>query len=171
MIGKDMSVMKLFGQAVVYGVFAVVVGYLATRPSWTFFDGSKAQVLVSFSHGGKAAGGCRKRSSKELAKLAPNMRKATICSRERVSLVFEMSIDGKLVHRETLVPTGFRSDGPSRTYQKFTVVAGRHDLELKLRDTDRAEGFDYIRQATVDLKPGQNLSVDFKASQGGFKFE
>ncbi|MBT6093741.1 MAG: hypothetical protein HOH04_02590 [Rhodospirillaceae bacterium] len=171
MMGKDMNVLKLLGQAVVYGVFAIVVGYLATRPSWTYSDGSKARLLVSFTHGGKAAGGCRKRSSKELAKLAPNMRKATICSRERVSLLFEMSIDGEMVHRETLVPTGMRSDGPSRTYQKFAISAGRHDLEFKLRDTDRTEGFDYVRKETVEMKPGQNLAVDFKASQGGFKFE
>ncbi len=162
---------KLFGQLAVYGLFAVGIGYLATSPSYTYFDGAQAQVLVSFAHGGRAKGGCRKRTAKELAALAPNMRAKLICSRERVALVFEMSVDGRVVYAETLTPTGLRSDGPSRTYHKLTVVAGRHQLSLKLRDTDRTTGFDYTRDATVELKPGQNLTIDFKAAQGGFIIE
>ena len=150
---------------------AVVTAYFATRPSYTYFDSEKAQILVSFAHGGKAKGGCRKPTAEENAKLAPNMRRKLICSRERVDLLFEMSIDGEVVFNEMLEPTGLRSDGPSRVYKKFAVATGRHEVEFKLRDSNREEGFDYIRKAEVDLKPGQNFSVDFKASQGGFKFE
>ena len=167
----NMSFGKLLGQAIVYGGFALVIGYLATSPSYTYFDSSKSVILVSFAHAGKAAGGCRKRTSKELAKLAPNMRKKFICSRERVPLLFEMSIDGTQVYHGKLMPTGLRSDGPSKTYQKFTVAPGRHTLLLKLRDSDRTDGFDYMREASIDLKPRQNFTIDFKASRGGFRFE
>ena len=161
----------LFGQALVYAAFAAAIAYLATRPAYTHFDGAKAQILVSFAHGGRAKGGCRTRSKEELAKLAPNMRKVVVCSRERVPLVFEMSVDGHVVYAETLTPTGLRGDGPSRTYHKITTSAGRHTLSLKLRDTIRASGFDFVRDAVVELKPAQNLTIDFKAAQGGFILE
>lgn len=107
----------------------------------------------------------------ELAKLAPNMRKAVVCSRERVPLVFEMAVDGRVVYAETLMPTGLRGDGPSRTYHKITTSAGLHKLNLKLRDTDRASGFDFVRDVEVELRPRQNLTIDFKAAQGGFILE
>jgi len=171
MSDQTMNAPKLLGQAVVYGLFALAIGYLATRPVWSHFDASNARLLVSFTHGGKTAGDCHRRTAKELAELAPNMRMATVCTRERVPLLFEMSIDGRPVHRESLPPTGLRGDGPSRIYEKFSVQPGRHEVILKLRDTKRTDGFDYERRATVELKPGQNLSVDFKAAQGGFKFE
>ncbi len=161
----------MLGQAVVFTGFALGIAYLATSPSYTHFDGQQSQILVSFAHGGRAKGGCRTRSSEELAKLAANMRKAVVCSRQRVALVFEMSIDGHVVYAETLTPTGLRGDGPSRTYHKITVSPGHHRLELKLRDSVRAEGFDYVTMADVQLIPGQNLTVDFKAAQGGFQLE
>lgn len=171
MSGFNLSIGRLIGQAIVYGLFALGIAYLATSPSYTYFDNARAQILVSFAHGGKAKGGCRKLTAKELANLAPNMRKKMLCSRERIPLVFEMTIDGKPAYAETLNPTGLRGDGPSRTYHKINVSAGSHRLVLKLRDTTRTEGFDYIRDAVVELTPGQNLAVDFKAAQGGFLFE
>lgn len=161
----------MFGQAVVYVAFALGLAYLATRPAFTHFDGAKAQILISFAHGGRAKGGCRTRTKEELAKLAPNMRKAVVCSRERVPLVFEMAVDGRVVYAETLMPTGLRGDGPSRTYHKITTSAGLHKLNLKLRDTDRASGFDFVRDVEVELRPRQNLTIDFKAAQGGFILE
>lgn len=171
MSDSPVSAGKLVGQAVVYGIFAVAVGYLATRPSYTYFEADKAQILVSFAHGGKPKGGCRTPTAEENAKLAPNMRRKKICSRERVELLFEMRIDGQVVFNEALPPTGLRSDGPSRFYRKFPVAAGRHDVVFKLRDSEREDGFDYVREARIELKPKQNLAVDFKAAQGGFRFE
>ena len=41
-------------------------------------------------------------------------------------------------------------------------------LEAKLRETGRAEGGDYKRNVDIDLKPLQNLAIDFRAETGGF---
>ena len=40
----------------------------------------------------------------------------------------------------------------------------------RLRDSDREEGFDYKRDAIIELVPGQNLVVDFRSEMGGFLF-
>ena len=69
-----------------------------------------------------------------------------------------------------LPPTGFAGSGPSRAYQRFAVPPGRHELTARLRDTDRAEGFDYERMAVVELAPAQSLAIDFRAEMGGFIF-
>jgi hypothetical protein len=41
-------------------------------------------------------------------------------------------------------------------------------LATRLRDTDRAEGFDYERKIDIELVPGQSLALDFRAETGGF---
>jgi hypothetical protein len=68
--------------------------------------------------------------------------------------------------RESLPPTGLAGDGPSRVYRRFAVAAGEHRLRLRLRDTARSDGFDHEHAATVSLRPGQNLVVDFRAGSG-----
>ena len=67
-----------------------------------------------------------------------------------------------------LPPTGLFGDGPSRLYAKFPIPPGRHELELKLRDTDRAEGYDYEREIDMNVAPLQNIAIDFRAETGGF---
>jgi hypothetical protein len=51
------------------------------------------------------------------------------------------------------------------------VPAGRHRLDARLRDTGASEGFGYTGSQTVDLAPGENFVVDFRAAEGGFTFE
>ncbi|MBT6430337.1 MAG: hypothetical protein HOK30_21900, partial [Rhodospirillaceae bacterium] len=113
----------------------------------------------------------RKRSREELKALAANMRKASVCPRQRVALQFELSLDRTVVLSESLAPTGLRGDGPSKIYRRFTVSAGAHTIVAKLRDSRREEGFDYVSRQRVSLSPGQSLSIDFKPAQGGFIYE
>lgn len=161
---------RIFGQAIVFAGFAAVIGYLSQAPAYHPIPPGHAQIKLSFAHGGKPKGGCRARTETELAELAPNMRKALLCPRERVSVFIRFSLDGSEVYEDVLPPTGIRKDGGARTYRKFIVPAGPHRLEFKLRDSERADGFDYAAARTVQLKAGQNLAVDFDAEAGGFVF-
>jgi hypothetical protein len=160
----------LAGQALVYAGFAAVIGWLSQAPAYHPIPEGHAQIKLSFAHGGKPKGGCRKRSAEELAALAPNMRKVLDCPRERVPVVVMFNLDGQDVYEDSLEPTGVRKDGASRTYRKFIVSAGEHRLRFKLRDSERSEGFDYTAERVVVLVPGQNLAVDFDAEGGGFQF-
>ena len=82
----------------------------------------------------------------------------------------ELLLDGEPLYQAVLPPTGLAGDGPSRAYQRFAVPPGRHELSARLRDTDRAEGFDYERTAMVELAPAQSLAIDFRSEMGGFIF-
>lgn len=158
-------------QALVYGLFALGIGVLSDTPSYTHADPAGAQIKLSFAHGGDPVTECRRRTREELLALAANMRKLEECPRERVSLHVVLVLDGETLYTDVLPPTGLRGDGPSKTYRRFLVPAGRHTVTLKLRDSRRASGFDHESTRQLDLKPGQNMSIDFKAAQGGFIYE
>jgi hypothetical protein len=156
------------GQALFYTAAAGFIGYFASNPAYRQIPEGMAQIKLSFRHGAARVEDCRRLTSKEIAKLPPNERRPNTCSRQRIPIAVELRLDGESLYAAVLEPTGLSGDGPAETYQKFIVPAGRHMLTAKLRDSKRAEGFDYEKQAEIDLKPLQNLAVDFKADQGGF---
>ena len=100
----------------------------------------------------------------------PKERRPHDCARERIPALIQIIVDGRTLYEAQLEPTGIARDGPMRVYRRFAVSPGRHEIVARLRDSKRAEGFDYERAAIVDLKPLQNLAVDFKADAGGFTF-
>lgn len=160
--------LRCAGQALAYVGFALLLGYFASAPAYTYRPADRAEIKLSFSHGGQRKGGCRPLTPAEIAKLPPNMRRTQACPRERVPLVVEMDVASKLTHREILYPSGLSGDGPSRAYRRFQLPPGEHQLALRLRDSERAEGFDYERSFAVALRPRQNLVIDFRAEAGGF---
>ncbi len=162
------AVLRYVGQGAVYAAFAAMIGYLSAYPVYDPFPANRALVKLSLAYAGKPKGECRRRTAEELAKLAPNMRKPFVCPRRRLPLLIELELDGSVVYRDVLKPTGFTGDGPSRAYKRFIVPAGEHRLVARLRDSDRTDGFDHVRAETVTLKAGQNLAIDFRGAAAGF---
>jgi len=119
---------QFLGQAIAYSLFAVVIGYFATRPAYTHHDPEKALIKISFSHAGAHIEPCIRLSQEELNRLPPNMRVPTRCPRERLPLLLEALIDGQLVYSEELPPSGLTRDGTSTVYARFPVAAGQHHL-------------------------------------------
>ena len=159
------------GQIMIYALFGALIGYFSSQPAYDHFPADQALVKLSFAHGGKRKGECRRRTREELQKLAPNMRKPVVCPRERVPVYVELAFDGETIYRASLPPTGLSSDGPSRVYARLPVPSGQHVLTARLRDSARESGFDYERTASVKLEPGHSLAIDFRADIGGFVFE
>jgi hypothetical protein len=161
-------VLRYAGQAVVYLATAAVLGVLSDSPAYQAFPPDQALIKVSLVHSAQRKEPCRKLSAEELAELAPNMRKPTVCGRERLPLRLEINLDGELLFRESLPPAGLSKDGPARVYHRIPVAPGRHRLSLKMRDSARTEGYDYEFDKEVELDALQNLVVDFRPESGGF---
>ncbi len=159
---------RLIAQIALYSLFAAFIGYFSNAPSWSRFGADQALIKLSFSHPGKLKGECKQLTREEIAKLAPNMRRSQTCPRERLPVVVELILDGKLLHRESLPPTGIWSDGASSIYRRFPVTAGKHRLVARLRDSARTSGYDYERAADIDLAPARNFIIDFRTETGGF---
>lgn len=156
-------------QVPAYAAFAAFIGYFSSAPPYRHLDPGLAVVKLSFSHAGERRQECRSRSPEELAKLAPNMRAALDCPRERSDVRVEVEMDGKLIYRLEVRASGLRHDLPSTVYRRLEVRAGHHTFRARLADTPDGS-FRHHGEASVDLAPGRVLVIDFVASRGGFEF-
>jgi hypothetical protein len=159
----------LAGFAVLTIVFALAA-LLADAPAYRAIAPQTGVLKLSFSHGSDRKAACRKLTAEEIAALPANMRRTEICPRRRPPVDVELRVDGALLYRETLPPSGIAGDGPSRVYEKFTLPAGKHTIAVALSDNPQAAGFEYDDVRQVDLAAGQNLVIDFSPTDGGFVF-
>ena len=164
------SPLQWAGQALFYMAAAIVTAGFATWPTWRQHPPELAQIKVSFAHGGARQVDCRRLSAEEIAGLPPRERRPNDCARGRVPLRFELLLDEQAVFQAELRPTGVASDGPARLYEKVAVPAGRHTIRVRLADSGRSEGWDWESRVEVELRPLQNLAVDFAPDRGGFVF-
>lgn len=165
------AIAKWAGQAVIYAGMALWLGHFANRPVYTHLAPDLAMIKLSVIHSAQRKGECRRRTREELEALAPNMRTPFDCPRERLPIHIEVMLDGKTIYRRTLQPAGLFHGSQTRAYERLPVQAGRHDLVVRMIDSDRTEGYDYEKQAEITLSPGENFVIDFRAEMGGFQFE
>ncbi len=164
------DLLRYAGQALFYAVVMLGIGYFSQRPIYQHIPPDKAQILLSFSHGGQRKEACRRLSSAEIAKLPPNQRRPNTCARERLPIHVQLVLDDTVIFDQILKPTGLSGDSPAHAYEKFVVPAGRHKLIARLEDRGRTDSFAYESELVVELRPRQNLPIDFKADKGGFIF-
>jgi hypothetical protein len=165
------TIVRYAGQALAYAAFIALVAFLATDPVYVHLPEDKALLKMSFIHAGRRVGECRKVTAEEMAKLAPNMRVAEKCPRERQPLLVELEFDGEVLYREALPPTGFWSDGAASMYKKFVIDPGQHELAIRMRDSSRSEGYDYETVSRVNVMPRQNFVIDFDNKAKAFVFK
>lgn len=154
-------------QALLYGLFALIIGAFSSWPRYRHLAPEQALIKLSFTHHGKRVADCRQRTPEELAKLPPNMRAPMQCQRERSAVTVEVDLDGRMIYRHVAGPSGLSKDGASTVYQRLELLAGEHRLAVRLKDSAGGSGFDYSREDSVTLKPGQVLVIDFNAEKGG----
>jgi hypothetical protein len=155
------------GQIALYAAFAAFIGAFASFPAYRHLAADEALLKLSFSHAGQLAHECRRRTPEELAKLAPNMRVALDCPRERSPVTVELRLDGQLLAQRSARPAGLAHDGGSTMYERFVIPAGEHALSVKFNDSAQVQGFNYMHEDRVRLNPGQVLVVDFNPEKGG----
>jgi hypothetical protein len=155
------------GQALLYALFALTIGYFSTDPPYRVLGDNEALLRLSFMHAGKPRFECRQRTAEELAKLPPQMRAATDCPRERSPVVVRVELDGRAVVDEAFAPAGLARDGAAAAYRRLPIASGSHRLRVQVNDDARAPGFPYEREARIDVRPGQVVLIDFNPEQGG----
>lgn len=153
-------------QAVLYGAFAATLGVFSTSPAFEPLPPGHALIRLSLNHAGQRKVACRTRTPEELAKLAPNMRAAEDCSRERAPVRVKVDLDGVAMAEIVAQPAGLSRDGASVAYRRIPVVAGTHRLRVAFAD-DAAGTFDRTREEEVRLEPGRVLVIDFEPGKGG----
>jgi hypothetical protein len=157
-------------QALAYLGLAVVVGYLSASPAYHYAAADMAAIKLSLSHAADRVKPCVPLTPEQIAELAPNMRHAEQCERERLPLTVRLEIDGELLTQIEAPPSGLWNDGPSSVYERFEVEPGRHRITARLRQSARADGWDYSHSADVTLVAGRYFTITFRAETGGFRF-
>lgn len=153
-----------------YVAFAGLIAYFSRDPVYHYSAADKAVVKVSISHATEHVEPCVTLSPQEIAKLAPNMRNALSCARERQPLQLELDIDGKTVLFVTEPPSGLWGDGPALVYRRFELPSGTHRLAIRLRDSGRADGWDFSDETVVNLTAGRYFTIKFRPETEGFVF-
>jgi hypothetical protein len=161
--------LRFLAQLALYVPLMALIAYFSSSPRYSPIEEDEALLRLSFIHAAQRKEPCRKRTEEELAKLAPNMRAAEVCPRERADILVELDVNGATVLSRALAPSGLKRDGNAAFYHRLPVPAGRHEVAVRLRDRP-GEGFDFERRETVDLAPGRVLLIDFAAERGGFDF-
>lgn len=163
--------LRYLGQGLFYAVFAAVIGFFSTSPTYTHLPPDETLIKLSFRHAGQLIGDCHERTPEELARLPAYQRKGTkVCPRERADVVVNLEMDGKQLLYEELRPTGWAHSSNSNIYRRIPVKAGLHVLKASLRD-HAGDDFNYVHEETVNLAPGRIMVIDFKAATGGFIFK
>lgn len=155
-------------QVFYYSLFMVVVWYFSIKPPYQQLEADQAVVTLSFTHATQIAEPCRKKTQEELMKLAPNMRLAMDCKRERSPMNLELYLDDKQLTKVVLQPSGLHKDQGVNMFQSIKVKAGKHNLRLFMNDDVKVEGPTYKFEQSVTITPEQLLLIDFDAGSGGF---
>ena len=163
------KLLRSAAQLVLYVPLMALIGYFSTEPRFTTLGPDEALLRLSFIHAAERKEPCRERSAEELAKLAPNMRAALDCPRERAMLLVELEVDGRLALRREVPPAGVQRDGNATVYHRLPLAAGRHRIVARLRDRP-GEDFNFVGETTLELAPGAALLIDFSKAKGGFLF-
>ena len=160
--------LQIAGQfAVIAALFAGVAAF-ADWPTYRRTPPGTGIVMLSFVHSADRRAECRRLTPEEIAKLPPNMRRVQDCPRARRPIYVELDVGDKVAYRASLPPTGIAGDGPSRIYKRFVLPVGEYDVVVRMRDTQRADGFDHERKDRIALLPDQMLVIDFRPEAGGF---
>ncbi len=164
----DLKPTRVLFQVVNYTLFMALVWFLSMRPSFRQLADDQAVVTLAFGHAAKVVLECKRLSAEDLAKLAPNMRKATDCPRERSPVAVELSLDGKVVIKDSLEAPGLYQDQGVDYYRNIRVSAGSHTLSVWMNDDVNVDGPTYRYEQSISLRPAQRLVVSFDATDKGF---
>ena len=157
-------------QALLYGAFAICVGYFSIAPDYRYADPALATIKLSLSHAANRVTECIRLTPEEINARALRGEPLNECDRERLPLVVELDIDGETILALQAAPSGFWNDGPASVYERIEVPSGEYRVSVRLRDSARNEGWDYEHSETVHLEPGRYFTVTFRAETGGFAY-
>ena len=161
---------RLTLQGLAYFGLMAGIAYLSASPAYDYASSDRAAIKLSLSHAADRVKPCVRLTPEQIAELAPNMRRAEQCERERLPLMVRLEIDGDLLAQIEAPPSGLWSDGPASVYERFEAEPGRHTITAKLRQSARTDGWDFTHSEVVTLEAGRYFTITFRAETGGFRF-
>ena len=110
----------------------------STVHAWRAADNDLARVRQSWSARPERVERCRRLSDEELAKRPPHMRLRTECEGGFASYLLTLSVDSRVILRDTLRGGGLRHDRPMHVFNEVDLAGGVRHLRLELTRLDSA---------------------------------
>jgi len=155
-----LSVLQLAGQAGAWLLFAALVGTFAQWPAYSTIEPGHGELKLSMAHLTERLEPCERLSAEELAALPPNMRAPERCPRERAPAVLELLVDGAPLLQTAVRPVGLARGGRVYLQGRWALPAGEYEVELRLRDTPREQGYDEIQSFRMTLAAGESALLE-----------
>ena len=152
-------------RVVAYAAFAWALSFLAHKPVYVYGDANVATIKLAVNHATERETPCVPLTQEEIAALAANMRRQESCERKRLPLILELDVDGQNFIALEAQPYGLWNDGPASIYERFDLEAGPHRLALRMRDTARTTGWDYVYEDDVVLEKGKYFTITFASGE------
>ena len=153
------------------------VYHFSTSPVLKMHDENEAMLILDFKHSTAKKHEC---DEAELAKFVESisdrpahMRRnaAKQCSsRDRVPMYVTMSLDGKVIVDETIMPAGLNEDGPAFIHHRKVVPSGEHSIKIVMKDGRIHNGKDfYDLEGVYNIPARKNILVDFNFTDKAFE--
>jgi hypothetical protein len=152
--------MQIAGQAVAWTAFITVTGVFAQWPVYAPLAAGHGELKLSMAHLTARLEPCVQLTQDEIRALPPNMRVSEQCPRARADAVLQLLVDGQPLAETAVRPTGLARGGRAYLQGYWSLPAGSYDLELRLRDTPRPEGFDKVQHFRLDLAVGESVLLN-----------
>ncbi len=165
-IDDKMTTKRFVLQVISYSIFAAVIGYFSSNPTYVRAAQDASLFKISINHPGKRKVPCRRRTKEELSNLAPNMRAPMSCSRERWSVSLKLVMDGKVVYEKTVPPSGLWRDSKSSFYESFFMPSGEHHMRMVMNDGGGKPENDYVLETDVNFLASHVIIAGFDDKHG-----
>ena len=162
------DVRRYLAQAFLYALFFLPIAWLTHLPVHRHLDEGMAELKIAVRHAGAIVGACTAVTAGTYTPLPGDKQRPEICPRERSPLQLELLMDGETLYRATVPAPGLHNDGVASIYRRFTVPVGSHHLQLRMNDDAAVEGYAWVFEQNVDLKPAQVMVASFKE---GFRLQ
>lgn len=156
------KVTRYLFQAVLYALFFVPLAFITQQPLHQHLAPDMAELKVAVRHAGQIIGACTPVSAADYANQAANMQHTEICPRERSPLQLELILDGDTLYRASVPASGLHQDGVSSMYQRFSIPAGPHHVQLRMNDDVAVDGYTWQLEQDIQLQPAQVMVARFK---------
>jgi quinol-cytochrome oxidoreductase complex cytochrome b subunit/coenzyme F420-reducing hydrogenase delta subunit/Pyruvate/2-oxoacid:ferredoxin oxidoreductase delta subunit len=146
---------------------AASILYLSEGPIYPFYNKEMALIKFAFKYSGRHKSEQRELTEKETENMLRHMRRTNspfpkmrmVGKRERLPVYIELEIDNRMILSKTYYPAGLKNDGPTFAYEEIPVLPGAHHIKIRMRDSKRESGFDYIFEKEIEAQAGKVIVV------------
>lgn len=165
---KKVILKRVMASVSILFLSAFLILYLSERPIYPFYNKDMSLIKFTFKYSGRHKTEQRELTEKETKDMLRHMRRTNspfvkmrmVGKRERLPVYVEVELDDKMILAKTYYPAGLKNDIPAFAYEEIPVFPGTQHIKVRVRDSKRESGFDYIFEKKIEAQQGKVAVID-----------